>query len=57
MLKAIAVVVVILVAGLGAVLVYAATLPDEFRVQRRIIIAAPPEAIFPLVNDHHRVAA
>ena len=40
MLKAIAVVVVILVAGLGAVLVYAATLPDEFRVQRRIIIAA-----------------
>jgi carbon monoxide dehydrogenase subunit G len=57
MLKAIAVVVVILVAGLGAVLVYAATLPDEFRVQRRISINAPPEAIFPLVNDHRRVAA
>jgi carbon monoxide dehydrogenase subunit G len=57
MLKAIVVVVAILIVGVGAVLVYAATLPDEFRVQRRISINAPPEAIFPLVNDHRRVAA
>jgi len=57
MLKAIAGVVVILVVGLGLVLGYAATLPDEFRVLRRISINAPPEAIFPLVNDHRLVAA
>ena len=56
MLKTIAVVVVILVVGLGLVLGYAATLPDEFRVLRRISINAPPETIFPLLDDHRRVA-
>jgi hypothetical protein len=51
MLKALVVilgVVVILVAG---VLVYAATKPDTFRVQRSLDIAAPPEKIFSLIND------
>jgi carbon monoxide dehydrogenase subunit G len=56
MLKGIAIVVFTLAIALGAVLVYAATLPDEFRVQRRISINAPPQAIFPLINDHRRVA-
>lgn len=28
--------------------------PAEFRVERSITIAAPPSAVFPLVNDYHR---
>jgi len=39
-------------AGLVAVVVaYASTRPDSFRVERSKAIAAPPEAIFPLIND------
>ncbi len=49
MLKTIAiVVVVVLIAG---VLTLAATKPDTFRVQRTASIKAPPEKIFPLIND------
>ncbi len=50
MLKIIAIVVVVLVAVL---LIYAATKPDTFRVQRATRINAPPEKIFPLLNDFH----
>jgi uncharacterized protein YndB with AHSA1/START domain len=48
MLKTIAIVVVVL---LGALLAFAATKPDTFRVQRSASIKAPPEKIFPLIND------
>lgn len=48
MIKAIALVVVLLIA---AVLIFAATRPDTFRVQRATSIKAPPEKIFPLIND------
>ena len=51
MLKTIAIVFVVLVAG---VLLYAATRPDTFRVQRTASIKAPPEKIFPLINDLRR---
>lgn len=37
--------------ALALLLGYAATRPDVFRVQRVIDIKAPPEKIFPLVND------
>jgi uncharacterized protein YndB with AHSA1/START domain len=50
MLKIIGIAIVILVA---AILVYAATKPDTFRVQRTASIKAPPEKIFPLINDFH----
>jgi uncharacterized protein YndB with AHSA1/START domain len=46
-------VVVLLVVTLGAVLAYATTKPDTFRVQRATSITAPPEKIFPLLNDLH----
>jgi hypothetical protein len=36
---------------MAAVLVYAATGPDTFRVYRSATIKAPPEKIFPLIND------
>ncbi len=50
MLKTIAIVVIVLIAAL---LIYAATKPDTFRVQRATRINAPPEKIFPLLNDFH----
>jgi hypothetical protein len=50
MLKIIAIAVVVLVA---AVLTFAATRPDTFRVQRTTSIKAPPEKILPLVTDLH----
>lgn len=51
MLKLIALIIVVLVVVL---LIYAATKPDTFRVQRSANIKAPPEKIFPLINDFHR---
>ena len=51
MLKIIALVVVVL---LVALLIYAATKPDTFRVQRQASIKAPPEKIFPFINDFNR---
>jgi hypothetical protein len=51
MLKKISIVIVILA---GAILVYAATKPDTFSVERTTSIKAPPEKIFPLINDLHK---
>lgn len=51
MLKTIALILVVLVA---AVLIYAATRPDSFRVERNTTIKAPPEKIFALINDLHQ---
>src|SRR4051812_44906447 len=48
MLKIIAAVVIVAIAG---VLIFAATKPDDFRVQRSISISAPPEKVFALIND------
>lgn len=54
MLKIIALVVVVLIVAL---LVFAATKPDIFRVQRSASINTTPEKIFPLINDFHRWSA
>ena len=51
MLRIIAVVVAVLIAG---VLLFAATKPDTFRVQRSATIKAPPERVFALINDFKR---
>ncbi len=40
-----------LAAALAALLLYVATRPDAFRVERTIAIAAPPETVFPLIAD------
>src|SRR5882672_1940765 len=50
MLKKIAIGVAVVVA---AVLGFAMTKPDSFLVQRTMKIKAPPEKIFPLINDFH----
>ena len=54
MIKKIAIVVVVLIAG---VLIFAATKPDTFRVQRAASIKAPPEKVFALINDFKRWGA
>ena len=41
----------LLVVGVAGLLVYAATRPDRFRIERSASIKAPPEKIFPHVND------
>src|SRR5207244_3293130 len=51
MIKKIAIAVVVL---LGALLIYAATQPDTFRIQRATSIKAPPERIFAVLNDFMR---
>ncbi len=51
MLKKIIIIIAILIAG---VLIYAATRPDTFRIERSTSINAPPEKIFPLINSFHQ---
>jgi uncharacterized protein YndB with AHSA1/START domain len=51
MFEIIAVIAVILALAIAAVLILAATKPDTFSVRREIDIKAPPETIFPLIND------
>jgi len=46
----------VVVALLAALLVFAATRPDSFRVERRTVIQAPPQRILPLIADFHRWA-
>jgi uncharacterized protein YndB with AHSA1/START domain len=50
-------IVVIVVGLIVAVLGFAATRPNVLRVQRAASIKAPPEKIFPLINDLHRWTA
>ncbi|MFC5741757.1 SRPBCC family protein [Dyella tabacisoli] len=49
MLKLLTIVVALII----ALLVYASTRPDTFRVQRTATIKAAPEKIFALINDFH----
>jgi hypothetical protein len=51
MFKIVALIIVVLICAL---LVYAATKPDTFRVQRSASIKASPEPIFPVINDFRR---
>jgi hypothetical protein len=44
--------IVLAVAFIG-LLVFAAMRPSEFRVVRSALVGAPPDAVFPLVNDLH----
>ncbi len=47
----------IIVALIVALLIYAATRPDTFRLQRSTTINAPPDRVFPLINDLHAWAS
>ena len=51
MFKFIGIIVVLLIVG---VLLTAATRPDTFIVQRTAVIKAPPEKVFPFIDDFER---
>ena len=53
MFKRILLVVVVLI---GALLAYAATRPDSFRVERATVIKAPPAKVFALIDDFRQWA-
>ena len=50
MLKIISIIIVL---AITAVLIFAASKPDSFRVQRSITIKAPPEKVFAYLNNFH----
>jgi hypothetical protein len=51
MLKTLGIFAVIVAVVVAGVLVYAATKPDTFRVERTVAMKAPPDKIYPLIND------
>jgi hypothetical protein len=51
MLKTLAIIGIIVVVAIAGILLYAATKPDSFRVQRTVLINAPSDKVFPLIND------
>jgi hypothetical protein len=51
MLKTLAIIGIVIVVAIAGILLYAATRPDSFRVQRIALIDAPSDKIFPLIND------
>jgi hypothetical protein len=51
MLKTFAIIAVVVVVVVAGFLIYAASKPDSFRVQRTVTIAATPDRIRPLIDD------
>jgi uncharacterized protein YndB with AHSA1/START domain len=47
-------ILIAIVVAIAAVLIYAVTRPDTFRVERTASIKAPPEKVFALINDFKR---
>ena len=56
MLEIIAIIAIVLVVAIAIILILAATKPDRFSFQRATTVKAPPERIFPLINDFHQWA-
>lgn len=54
MLETILVILAVIAVLVAALLIYAATKPDSFRIERKALINANPEKIFPLINDFHK---
>jgi Polyketide cyclase / dehydrase and lipid transport len=54
MFEIIAIVAVVLAITIAAVLILAAAKPDTFSVERATSVTAPPEKIFPLIDDFHQ---
>src|SRR5215469_17222534 len=53
----IATILIVIAVAIAAALAYAATKPDTFVVRRSTTIAAPPERIFPMIDDLHAQSA
>ena len=54
MRKALGILGIIVVVAVAAILIYASTKPDSFRVQRTASMNAPPEKIFPYLAELER---
>src|SRR6202035_5543745 len=54
MFEIVAIVAVVLAIAIAIVLILAATKPDTFSVRRETSVKAPPERLFPLINDFHQ---
>jgi hypothetical protein len=54
MFEIIAIIAVVLAIAIAVILILAAAKPDKFGIQRATTVKAPPEKIFPLINDFHR---
>jgi len=54
MLKVIGIIALVLVVVVAGLLIFAATKPDSFRIERTAGIKAPPDKIFALINDFHQ---
>ena len=54
MFEIIAIIAVVLAIAIAVVLILAASKPNTFSVERAISVKAPPEKIFPLINDFHQ---
>jgi uncharacterized protein YndB with AHSA1/START domain len=57
MLRVIAIIAAVVVVVVAGVAIYAATKPDNFRVERSAAVNAPPDKVFPLVVDLRAWAA
>jgi len=51
MLKILTIIGLVVVATVAGVLIYAATKPDSFRVERSVAVKAPPDKIYALIAD------
>ena len=54
MFEVIAIIAAVLAVAIAIVLILAAAKPARFSVQRAATVKAPPDAIFPLINDFHQ---
>ena len=54
MFEIIAIIAIVLAVAIAIVLILAAIKPNTFSVRRATTVKAPPEKIFPLINDFHQ---
>jgi uncharacterized protein YndB with AHSA1/START domain len=54
MFEIIAIIAIVIALAIVIVLILALAKPDTLRVQRATTVKAPPEKIFPLINDFHQ---
>src|SRR6266436_2595488 len=54
MFETIVIIAIVLVVAIAILLILGATKPDTFTVRRATTVKAPPERIFPLINDFHQ---
>src|SRR5260370_38434384 len=54
MFEIIAIIAVVLAVAIAIILILAAIKPNTFSVRRATTVKAPPENIFPLINDFHQ---